>query len=991
MFSTTTRPAGARRRRRSLGLTLLLLASLLLSGIPGAALAQDPFDTIVQRDFDFAAQQLNGTLAAISSTTSYPSTTKADGSWNTTGASGWTSGFFPGALWLMYQRTGDAAWKTRAIQRQAGIEGQKTDTSSHDVGFKIFTSFGNGYRLTNDSAYRQVLLTAASSLAKRYSSTVGCIRSWGSTSDTSSFEVIIDNMMNIELLFWAARNGGDSTLYDMAYSHALKTMANHVRADGTTYHVVVYDPNTGLVQRKRSAQGYNTESTWSRGQAWAIYGFTVAYRETGDARFLDTARKTADYFVRNLPDDKVPYWDFELPSLSGQPRDSSAAAIAAAGLLELSQRDPDTKLRPAYVDAAKAILTSLSSPAYLAKGTSYQSILLRGTRNNTSSSADAHDTGLIYGDYYFLEALLRASSQPAPTGTVIGRVTDAKSNLPIAGATITSARGTTTTGASGDYTIDGIAAGSQAIGASAAGYAGATTTVTVPASGRVTADFALSRATGAPIKAITFELGSLTGPSGADSASGSGVGKSASAPLKGAWSAKVAGVGYLQQGFADVDDFYASLYLRLDGDPPANARIVRISNAGTSVGSLMLNTNRTLQLRNGSTSIGSLSPALTKDTIYRVGLHQRKGSGSNAALEAFLAQGDAAFPATPFARLTSGTWTSQANQIQFGATNSQSVNATFDDAMLDAAAMPGPSDGTPPPEPDTEPPTQPLGLSATALSASEIQLSWSASTDNVGVAGYRVYRDGAAVATVTGTSYTDGGRAPATTYSYSVAAFDAADNQSAPSDPASAKTLDSPPPTGLLKAITFEGSSLDDPSNGVDSVSGTVARETSSPLKGAVSARVPNNAGGSMTENFAATSDLYVSFYFRLNAKPSSDARIAFLSNGGTTEGNLILRSTGALRLRIGSTTVGQDTPPLAIGQIYRVGLHQKKGSGANAVLEAFLAQGDAAFGAPFASSASGAWTTQADRLRFGATNSQAIDATFDDVKLDAVAMPGPS
>lgn len=194
-----------------------------------------------------------------------------------------------------------------------------------------------------------------------------------------------------------------------------------------------------------------------------------------------------------------------------------------------------------------------------------------------------------------------------------------------------------------------------------------------------------------------------------------------------------------------------------------------------------------------------------------------------------------------------------------------------------------------------------------------------------------------------------------------------------------------------IKAITFEGTSLDDPSNGVDSVSGTVARETSSPIKGAVSARVPNNAGGYMTENFAATNDLYVSFYFKLNAKPSSDARIAFLSNGGTTEGNLILRSTGALRMRIGSTTVGQDTPPLAIGQIYRVGLHQKKGSGANAVLEAFLAQGDAAFGAPFASTASGAWATQADRLRFGATNSQTIDATFDDVKLDAVAMPGPS
>lgn len=993
-----TKQCQRRHSAAALTLTVMLGLGMILGWLPGGAQAQDSFDALVQSDFEFAASQLQQiTNPAVIPIDRYPSTTKPDGTWNTTDESAWTSGFFPGSLWLMYQRTGAAAWQAAAAQRQADIESEKTDTSTHDVGFKIFASFGNGYRLTNDAAYRQVILTAAGSLAKRYSATVGSIRSSGSITDMNNFQVIIDNMMNLEILFWAARNGGAHEWYDMAVSHALTTRANHVRADGSTYQVVTYDPLTGAVKSKSTNQGYNTESTWSRGQAWAVYGFTVAYRETSDPRFLETARQTADYFITHLPADKVPYWDFELSSTAGQPRDSSAAAIVASGLLELSRIEIDSANKQRYLDSAKAILTALSSPAYLAAGTNSRSILLHGTRNNRSSSTDSHDTGLTYGDYYFLEALLRAPTQPVPTGTVIGRVTDRATNALIAGATISSSRGTTTTDAKGGYTITGIAAGSQIITASAAGYAQAAQTVSVPANASATADFALNHLTGAPIKAITFEERNLIGASGADSVSGTGATLETSAPIKGQVSARVQGTAYLQQSFTAVDDFYTSFYIKLNAAPAASARIARISNAGTTVGNLVLTSNRTLQLRNGTTSIGSPSAALTLGKIYRVGLHQKKGAGGDALLEAFLIlaePADAAFPTTPFAKITNGSWTTQANQLQFGATNGNAINAIFDDIVLDAATMPGPGGGTPPPL-DMQPPTTPTGLVATALSTSQIKLDWNPATDSVGVAGYRVYRDAGAtpIAMVTtGTSYTDSGLVPATTHNYTVAAFDAAGNQSAQSAPASATTQATPPPPAgaQIKAITFEGSSLTGPS-GADSLSGSgVTLDTATPLKGVASAQF-TTASGYLTEDFAGVDDVFVSFYLKLNALPPSDARIVFISNAGTTVGNIVLRTTGALRLRVGSTTIAESAPLAITPTVYRVGLHQKRGAGGNAVLEAFVALASApSFGTPFAATTTGIWTTQANRMRFGATNGYTINATFDNVLLDAAAMPSP-
>lgn len=381
-----------------------LLASVALAGAAAPASAADPSATAVSNALSFGGSQLSRTHGSLSST-SYPITTSSTGGWKTGSASGWTSGFFPGALWMKYRETKSSTWRSRAQSRQAGIASQKTRTSTHDLGFMIFNSFGNGYKLTGTDSYRQVVLTASGSLAKRYSPVVGMTRSWDHSTD---FRVIVDNMMNLEMLFWGAKNGGNPAWRDMAASHALRTSQDFVRPDGGTYHVVNYDPTTGAVRSKATHQGYSAESTWSRGQAWAIYGFTMAYRETGDARFLDTARRVSDYYLARLPADSVPYWDFQAPGIPDEPRDSSAASVAASGLLELSQLETDASRAATYRSGAGSMLSSLTSSSYLAQGTTNRAILLHGTRHKPAGD---FNTGTIWGDYYMLEALLRLRGQ----------------------------------------------------------------------------------------------------------------------------------------------------------------------------------------------------------------------------------------------------------------------------------------------------------------------------------------------------------------------------------------------------------------------------------------------------------------------------------------------------------------------------------------------------------------------------------------------------
>jgi unsaturated chondroitin disaccharide hydrolase len=391
-----------------------LLAVIAASIRPNPAMADDSFDSMVQNDWAFAAQQLNNTTGRISKT-QYPITTDSAGAWKLTSASQWTSGFFPGALWMMYQQTGDSAWRTKAQDWQAAIENEKTRTNTHDLGFMLFNSFGNGYRLTGNDTYRQIVLTAADSLAGRYNDKVGMIRSWGSKDDTTDFRVIMDNMINLEMLMWASKHGGSQELATKAINHALRTKNDFIRSDGSSYHLVYYDQTTGGVIRKTTAQGAGPETTWARGQAWGIYGFTMMYRETGDQRFLDAARQLSDYFVANLPADYVPYWDFKAPNIPNEPRDSSAAAIASSGLLELWRLETDATRKTTYATAAKNMLTSLSSTNYLAKGTNNQAILLHGTYHKP---ANDYDTGTTWGDYYFLEALLRLRWLP-PDGTAL--------------------------------------------------------------------------------------------------------------------------------------------------------------------------------------------------------------------------------------------------------------------------------------------------------------------------------------------------------------------------------------------------------------------------------------------------------------------------------------------------------------------------------------------------------------------------------------------
>ena len=338
--------------------------------------------------------------------TKYPRSTKKDGAIATTSSRDWTSGFYPGSLWYMYDYTKNKKWETLARQWTAGLAREQHNKGTHDLGFMLFCSFGNGYRLTQDPAYKDIIIQGAKSLSSRFNEKTGSIRSWDHNRDKWQFPVIIDNMMNLEMLFWATKATGDSTYYHIANTHALTTLKNHFRPDNSSYHVVDYDPNTGAVRARQTHQGYADESAWARGQAWGLYGYTVAYRETRDKRFLAQAQKIADFFIghKNLPADKIPYWDFNAPKIPNEPRDASAAAIAASGMLELSQYSG--KKGDVYKQTAAQMLSSLASPAYLAKAKTNNNFVLMHSTGHLPGNSEI-DVPLNYADYYFVEGLIR--------------------------------------------------------------------------------------------------------------------------------------------------------------------------------------------------------------------------------------------------------------------------------------------------------------------------------------------------------------------------------------------------------------------------------------------------------------------------------------------------------------------------------------------------------------------------------------------------------
>lgn len=318
----------------------------------------------------------------------------------------WTSGFFPGTLWLTYEYTRDPAILAEAQRRLAILEKEKHHTRDHDIGFMIFNSFGNAYRITGDERYKAVVDVAAQTATKRYYPEMKSIKSWESNNHFQT-PVIIDNMMNLELLLWSAQNGGDAKLREIAINHADTTLRNHYRSDFSSYHVVDYDLKTGEPKFKKTAQGAADESAWSRGQAWGLYGFTMMYRFTRDPRYLAQARGIASFILNhpNLPADKIPYWDFNAPDIPNALRDASAGAITASALLELGQYAEGAE-RTGYVDAATTMLRTLSAPPYRAALGENGGFLLKHSVGSLPHKSEI-DVPLTYADYYFVEGLLR--------------------------------------------------------------------------------------------------------------------------------------------------------------------------------------------------------------------------------------------------------------------------------------------------------------------------------------------------------------------------------------------------------------------------------------------------------------------------------------------------------------------------------------------------------------------------------------------------------
>jgi rhamnogalacturonyl hydrolase YesR len=375
-------------------------------------------DGVVQEAFNLAEQQtkvmlkeVDLKLAAAKAENKTPMPvaprTLKDGELVVVPSRDWTSGFFSGVLWYLYEYTGKKEWQEAAKQYTGRLEPEQWNKKTHDMGFKMYCSYGNAYRLTKDKAYKDILIQSAKTLSTRFRPITGVIRSWDHSGDKWSYPVIIDNMMNLELLFFATRVTGDSSFYKIAVSHARTTMKNHFRSDYSSYHVIEYDTITGKVLKKNTHQGYSHESAWSRGQAWGLYGYAMCYRETKDKSFLNHAEKIAAYIFSHprQPADLVPYWDYDAPDIPREERDVSAAAVTASALYELSLYSAQSKN---YLAKANTIVTNLYKHYTSSQGASKGFILLHSTGSKPSSSEV--DAPLSYADYYFLEALLRKNN-----------------------------------------------------------------------------------------------------------------------------------------------------------------------------------------------------------------------------------------------------------------------------------------------------------------------------------------------------------------------------------------------------------------------------------------------------------------------------------------------------------------------------------------------------------------------------------------------------
>lgn len=365
-------------------------------------------DSLFKKQISYCEVQAARTLSQIpAAPQNHPrSVIPGSNTWRFVGYRDWCSGFWPGILWYLYQDTHDKKWLTEATKYTQEVALVNTPGFDHDLGFQVFNSFGKGYKLTGDPGYKKIILQAADSLATLFNPRVGTILSWPAMVKKKNWphNTIIDNMMNLELLFWASKNGGGKGLYNIAVTHAETTMRNHFRPDYSAYHVMVYDTVTGKKIKGVTHQGYSDSSMWARGQSWAIYGFTMCYRETGKKEFLNFAQNVANIYLKKLPADLIPFWDFNDPAIPNTPKDASAAAITASALLELSTLVKDNTLAQFYRRKAEQMLVALSLPQYLS-GDANSAFLLHSTGHKPGGTEI--DTSIIYADYYYLEALTR--------------------------------------------------------------------------------------------------------------------------------------------------------------------------------------------------------------------------------------------------------------------------------------------------------------------------------------------------------------------------------------------------------------------------------------------------------------------------------------------------------------------------------------------------------------------------------------------------------
>lgn len=384
--------------------TIFLLSSLLANAqLKVPTQSKVPVKFNISEIFKFAELQYTNATTRFTDTSLAIRSSNPDGTWTTIPKKDWMSGFFPGILWYIYENTQDKFLLEQAKKWTISIKNQQYLTSHHDIGFMMFCSFGNGLRLTKNADYKPILMQSAKSAIVRYNPKVGTIKSWNFK--PNDHPTIIDNMMNLELLTWASRNSGDPLYKNIAIKHAETSIKNHFRPDFGSYHVVLYDSTTGSVIKKHTAQGFSDESKWARGQAWGLYGYVMMFRETGNVKFLSQAKSISDLFIKLLPADTIPYWDFDAPNQPNEVKDASAAAIAASGLLELSLLVKTKDEQMKYYNAAVMLLNALSTQKYLAKQGNYECVLLHSAYHVPKNYEV--DVNISYADYYYLEALSR--------------------------------------------------------------------------------------------------------------------------------------------------------------------------------------------------------------------------------------------------------------------------------------------------------------------------------------------------------------------------------------------------------------------------------------------------------------------------------------------------------------------------------------------------------------------------------------------------------